>query len=66
MFPILRVVDWYSNDMELLDTSNLVWKIPMFFMSGICFALTMWIANNYIYAKLTGEFTPENHHHDHD
>lgn len=66
VFPLLRAIHWYFNDIDPFNCSNLWWELPMFFMSGICYALIIWIINNYLYAKYTGEFTPENHHHGHD
>lgn len=66
MFPILRAINWYFKEIDPVTYTKLWWELPMFFMSGICFALIIWIVNNYLYAKYTGEFTPENHHHDYD
>ena len=66
MFPFFRAIHWYFNNVDPFNCSNLWWELPMFFMSGICYALVIWIVSNYHYAKYTGEFTPENHHHHHD
>lgn len=64
MFPLFRIVNWYFKELDPFAYTNLWWELPMFFMSGICYALIIWIINNYLYAKYTGEFTPENHHHE--
>ncbi len=66
MFPLLKFLNWYLKDENPFDYTQLWWEVPMFLMSGICLALVFWIVNNYLYAKYTGEFTPENHHHHHD
>lgn len=66
MFPFFRVIHWYFNDIDLFSYTKLWWELPMFFMSGICYALVTWIISNYLYCKYTGDFTPEKHHHHHD
>ncbi len=66
IFPVLRYMIWYFKEKIPFEFKDLWWEVPMFFMSGICLALISWIVKNYLYAKYTGNFTPENHHHDHD
>lgn len=66
VFPLIRFFNWYFRDADPFEFSGLFWELPMFFMSGICLALIFWIVKNYLYAKYTGNFTPENHHHEHD
>lgn len=66
IFPVLRYFNWKLEEKDPWHYDELWWEIPMFFMSGICLALISWIVKNYLYAKYTGNFTPENHHHDHD
>lgn len=66
MFPFFRALHWYSLEIDPFNFVNLWWELPMFFMSGLCFALVSWIVNNYLYAKYTGDFTPQDHHHHHE
>jgi len=66
LYPTIKVINHYFNTSETFDITEIWWQLPMFFLSGICYAVTMWIVNNYLYAKRTGEFTPENYHHHHE
>jgi len=66
MYPLIKGLEYFRDNELTFDLSNFWYQLPMFFLSGISLALIMWIVNNYLYAKYTGEFTSENHHHHHD
>lgn len=64
MGPIFKIIQWYTINRPLISWPDILLELLLYVLSGVSYAIILWIINNYLYAKYTGEWTSEEHTHD--